>query len=699
MNALRGRAASICVSVGALLWASGCLDAVGPGARPGEGLSPLVVSDPTAATPIGSGAARATRAPGSASGVEVAYVSLLPGTSPNGQLATIRNLRSQSTAVVPMVGGGFDPVAVNATVGDTIQVILRSASGALVLDVHAVVAARRPPIVVRTDPPPRKRDVPLNARIIIVFSEPIAPSTLNGTVVQLRSGASAVEGQVNFADANNLVVEFVPTALLSAGTEYQLLVTQEIRDLQGQSLEAPVTVEFTTGSEAGSAASVTVDPPSLTLAPGETLPVVARAFDVMGTELIGPAVTWTSGDTAVAVISSAGMVTARSVGTTTVMATVGQARATATVGVGRLVFASVSAGRSHTCGITTDGAAYCWGQAGPLGQELVVRSGTPMPVAGGLSFAVLDAGWWHTCGITTDSVAYCWGYGASGELGNGSNEFRATPVAVAGGLRFTAVTVGMNHSCGLTADGTAFCWGGNEDGQLGNAAHGGPGQPPMPGSLTPVGVAGRLVFKSLSAGVYYTCGVTINGAVYCWGLDGGGQLGYAGPETCDYNEPAGDFFRCSTQPRAVAGGLVFRDVSAGDAYTGGHTCGLTIDSAAYCWGGDFPATPVPREVGPPVTALGVGDFSSCAVTTEGVAYCWGWLITVFTSSWFEGEFSAAPRAVPGGLSFSTVSVARFHTCGITPGRTTYCWGGNWQGELGDGSQTSTLVPVRVAGQP
>jgi alpha-tubulin suppressor-like RCC1 family protein len=41
----------------------------------------------------------------------------------------------------------------------------------------------------------------------------------------------------------------------------------------------------------------------------------------------------------------------------------------------------------------------------------------------------------------------------------------------------------------------------------------------------PVLVAGGLTFRQLSAGYYHTCGITTQNALYCWGSNQDGQLG------------------------------------------------------------------------------------------------------------------------------------------------------------------------------
>src|SRR6266513_2749248 len=87
----------------------------------------------------------------------------------------------------------------------------------------------------------------------------------------------------------------------------------------------------------------------------------------------------------------------------------------------RFVAANLAAGSSHTCGVKSAGAAYCWGDNtyGQLGTGSTASTGTPVAVAGGFVFGALAAGARHTCGVASSGAAYCWGDNAYGKLGTG----------------------------------------------------------------------------------------------------------------------------------------------------------------------------------------------------------------------------------------------------------------------------------------
>jgi alpha-tubulin suppressor-like RCC1 family protein len=351
---------------------------------------------------------------------------------------------------------------------------------------------------------------------------------------------------------------------------------------------------------------------------------------------------------------------------------------------------TIAAGEYHTCAIAGSGDAYCWGENdnGALGDGTDDDSDGdgPQLVIGGHEWASISAGHDVSCGITTSGAAYCWGENDDGELGDGTTDDsdESGPQLVIGGHEWKMVSVGDEHVCGVTTSGAAYCWGENNNGALGDGTYGdtledGP-------SL----VAGGINWGSISAGLWHTCGLSASGVAYCWGADdayeGAGQLGN-GPDEGDTNVP-----------EAVFGGLSFTAIDAGDF----HTCGVTVGGDGYCWGegssGQVGNGTFLDENQSPMLVSGElewsyidpGDDHTCGVTTSGAAYCWGLN--------YEGELgngdpdnesASTPQEVIGGYTFNQVISNGFeggnHSCGIAMNYIAYCWGNNGDGQLGDGT--------------
>lgn len=212
----------------------------------------------------------------------------------------------------------------------------------------------------------------------------------------------------------------------------------------------------------------------------------------------------------------------------------GQLHAAPTAIPGGPVFQELALGGSHACGLTSDGRAYCWGDnyAGQVGADLTTGLVTsPTAVAGTTMFRKLTAGAGHTCGLDSAGKAYCWGGNRLGQLGDGTQAVRALPEPVSTEQEFVDISAGQDHTCALTADGTAHCWGSGLSGQLGTeAALEACSIPldPVPCSTQPVQVVGPS-FRQLDAGDQMTCGVAVDGALYCWGSNWFGALGSGRP--------------------------------------------------------------------------------------------------------------------------------------------------------------------------
>jgi alpha-tubulin suppressor-like RCC1 family protein len=87
------------------------------------------------------------------------------------------------------------------------------------------------------------------------------------------------------------------------------------------------------------------------------------------------------------------------------------------------------------------------------------------------------------------------------------------------------------------------------------------------------------------------------------------------------------------------------------------------------------------------------------LTTGGAAFCWGDNTLAESGSGTTGPVTTSPAAVAGAQTFTTLSVGFYHACAMTVGGSSYCWGDNGAGQIGDGTLNLGLAPVKVAGQP
>jgi alpha-tubulin suppressor-like RCC1 family protein len=144
----------------------------------------------------------------------------------------------------------------------------------------------------------------------------------------------------------------------------------------------------------------------------------------------------------------------------------------------------VSAGGQHTCALDGQGYAYCWGdnRQGQLGSGYANECHVgdsfglfncrtqPKRVESGPTYAAITAGGEFTCGLTSSGAAYCWGAGGQGQLGNGSTASSATPTRVLGNIEFLTISAGWRHACGISKDQVAYCWGSSGTGEVGTGA-------------------------------------------------------------------------------------------------------------------------------------------------------------------------------------------------------------------------------------
>ncbi len=432
-------------------------------------------------------------------------------------------------------------------------------------------------------------------------------------------------------------------------------------------------------------AVVEVSPGTAELAPDATLQLTATTRSSAGEILSGRDVSWSTSNSAVATISLTGAVTAVAPGTVTMTATSEGQSGSATLTVkAPFAYASLGVGPFHTCALTTEGEAWCWGANGDceLGvQPCTGTRPTPMRVETTLRFATIAPGEDFTCALTAAGAAWCWGRNTAGMLGNSSTTASPTPVPVSGGHTFKSISAGYRHVCALTTAGEPWCWGSNARGQLGDSDN------TVPVSA-PVRVRGNHVFTTVQVGSQNSCGLTSAGIAWCWGENSDGESG---------DGTGVDRFA----PVRVVGDHVFAAISVGQW----HSCGRKSGGALWCWGwndqgqiGDGTRT---SRLAPVAVAQG-GDlfasvhafgWSTCALLASGSAKCWG--------ENAEGQLGInstvdqlTPTSVNGSLQFTSLtSGVAYHMCGPTTAGVWYCWGWNEDGQIGDGTFVDRREPI------
>jgi alpha-tubulin suppressor-like RCC1 family protein/uncharacterized protein YjdB len=433
----------------------------------------------------------------------------------------------------------------------------------------------------------------------------------------------------------------------------------------------------------------------------ETTQLSAASVNSAGgrASIAGAQVQWESSNSGVASVDADGVVTAVEAGSATITGRWMDYSASIRIAVAEVAFETVSAGRTHSCALTSGGTAYCWGaddfgqsgRPGLIGGSLAFPSRIfypkPIRAADGFTFVGITTGGFHSCGLTATGAAYCWGFNGYGSLGSGNFEDSWRPVQVVGVPSFVQIDAGTHHTCGLVTGGDAYCWGSNRSGQLGSSS--------SSFSANPQPVAGGIAFASISAGGAHSCALTTDGTAYCWGDNASGQLG------------VGSIGSTSASPLPVSGGLTFASIAAGEA----HTCGMTRDGSLYCWGWNFynqlgsgtqttpSAVPVRAASDLHFLGIGAGSAHSCAIDASGIAWCWGDNLGGQLGIGSSGsDLFATPQRVVGSLAFQKLSVGRSHTCAQTVEGAWYCWGDNESGVLGSGSTSNSGTPLKVLGQ-
>lgn len=342
---------------------------------------------------------------------------------------------------------------------------------------------------------------------------------------------------------------------------------------------------------------------------------------------------------------------------------------------------AIAAGFKHSLAVKADGTIWAWGGngSGQLGTSSTIDSHVPIQVSGISNGISVAAAYDHSLAIKSDGTTWSWGNNVYGQLGDASNTSSSTPVQVAGMNDSWVSSVGGQFSLDLKSDGTIWAWGLGSIGQLGNNA--------TTGSNVPVAVTDLNEVVAIAAGGSHSLAIRGDGSLWSWGHNDLGQLGnYTGNNSLVPGQVYG-----VDDPVAIAGGQ-------------SHSLAIASNGNIFGWGDgffgqlgnstvDLSENPVQLVGLNSVAAISAGAQYSLAVTSDGAVWAWG------TGNLGGGYTTRLmPNPISGEWSDSVVAVAGgyWHSLALSRDGHVWAWGANSDGELGNNSTASSLVPVQVA---
>ena len=362
-----------------------------------------------------------------------------------------------------------------------------------------------------------------------------------------------------------------------------------------------------------------------------------------------------------------------------------------------LPFVQVSAGGFHTCAVRSDNTLWCWGKSisGDTHQPQNVLSKVTYVAVGG------D----HVCALRIDKTVWCWGKGSLNRLGRQSKNIpnqddSAIPIKVQSLSNVISLSSGSAHSCVSRTDFSVWCWGWNSSGQLGTPYTGGGGV----ASSLPIKVVGLPEVDKVEVGAFYSCAITRKSAVWCWGAMEkrlGQDMAFQ-PKNLSISSAIGIGL--------AASGYLTDNIVAEPwtDYRGRHTCAVTSSFRIYCWGSNRDGelgigpnsgsnsqrqTPTLLSSSLRAKKIDVGAGHSCAVSIQDKAWCWGLNYRGQVGNSKTGKSVLAPVQVALGVSIKGISAGGYHTCAVSMSGEIWCWGANDHGQVGVWNQVLLRLDV------
>ena len=353
-------------------------------------------------------------------------------------------------------------------------------------------------------------------------------------------------------------------------------------------------------------------------------------------------------------------------------------------GVGRCLDAvkvsDMSSNNESTCILKTDGNVVC------AGGSLFALN----PFVPGLVQIAAGAG--AICALDNVGDVWCWGYNGSGQIGDGTADYRTDAFHVPLPSAATYVSASAVYGiCALLDTGDLACWGPEYDGTPHFS----------PYTLLGLGKVTRIALGGTHACAVVEASATVH-EVWCWGNSSSGELG--------------DGLNASSMLPVQAVGISDAvDVTVSDE----STCVLHETGLVGCFGNggmrDVDGSPISNTLTESpvdtsftdVVAISAGQYHFCALSASGDVACLALLpgLTDWHDYGLLGSsdvpLTGGPARVTGLHNVVQVANGGIHSCARVVSGASYCWGFNSYGECSVSASLfpNVITPVAFGGPP
>jgi uncharacterized repeat protein (TIGR02543 family) len=420
---------------------------------------------------------------------------------------------------------------------------------------------------------------------------------------------------------------------------------------------------------------------------------------------------------------------------------------------------SINLGHAHSSALSSTGRVFTWGynENGELGDGTIQITRTiPTEITNRFNLGVdetiisINLGGFHSSALSSTGRVFTWGYNNYGQLGDSTTITRAIPTEITThfnlglGETIISINLGLSHSSALSSTGKVFTWGANGSGQIGDGTTSTKFNPTEI-TVASVNLIQTNTFDYSSSITEYMPvfeGYTFNG----WYIDSDLTLPYSfitmgasdlnlfgkwtinqyqieynlDSEINDLTNP--NSYNVETATITLAAptkeGYTFLGWYDNETYNGDAVInieqGTVGDISLYAkweinqyeinyiiFDNDYdPLNDIPLYPGETITSISLGASYSSVLTSDGRLFTWG-----YNSGGQLGNGTTVDQYTPIDITsyfylneneiITSISMGWSHSSALTSEGRLFTWGGNYFGQLGDGTTIDRLIPTEI----